>query len=64
MKPKQQFKIWNIFAFSDLSLAVKPFEGMMKFSRKELGLRYGQLVIPNINNNFGPMYFAKINKIK
>ncbi len=49
--------------FSDLSMAVQPFGSMVKFAGKELGLRYGQLVIPILTNNFGPMYFAKINRI-
>ena len=27
--------------------------------KKEAGLRYGQLIAPNVCQNFGPMYIAK-----
>jgi len=51
------------FEVEDLNLAVKPFRFMCKiFGRKE-GVKYGQLVVPSLMNNFGPMYFCKINRI-
>ena len=51
------------FEVEDLDLAVKPFRFMCRiFGRKE-GLKYGQLVVPSILHNFGPMYFCKINRI-
>ena len=51
------------FEVEDLDLAVKPFRFLCKiFGRKE-GLKYGQLVVPSLPNNFGPMYFCKINRI-
>ena len=38
-----------------------PFGEMVHFmDKKEAGLRYGQLIVPNICQNFGPMYIAKI----
>lgn len=52
----------KIFFQSDLSEAVSPLRSMMKFANKNPGLKYGQLVLPSLLNNFGPMYIAKINR--
>jgi len=32
-------------------------------SRDESCARYGQLVLPNIVNNYGPMYVAKLKRL-
>ena len=51
------------FEVEDLELAVKPFRFMCKMFGKKEGLKYGQLVVPSLPLNFGPMYFCKINRI-
>ena len=47
------------FEVCDLTEAVKP----MRFLCKMVGMKYGQMVVPFLPNNFGPMYFAKIRRI-
>ena len=47
----------------DMSDAMRPFYGSFWFARG-CGVRYGQLVLPSVVNNFGPMYFAKIVRVK
>ena len=51
------------FEVCDLSQAVKPFRFLCKMHGRKEGLKYGQLVVPNLPSNFGPMYFAKIRRI-
>ena len=51
------------FEVADLDLAVKPFKFMCKIFGKREGMKYGQLVVPFLPNNFGPMYFSKINRV-
>ena len=51
------------FEVADLDLAVKPFKFMCKIFGKKEGIKYGQLVVPFLPNNFGPMYFCKINRV-
>lgn len=51
------------FEVADLDLAVKPFKFMCKIFGKREGVKYGQLVVPFLPNNFGPMYFCKINRV-
>ena len=51
------------FEVEDLDLAMKPFRFLCKIFGKKEGLKYGQLVVPSLPNNFGPMYFCKINRI-
>ncbi|XP_030382933.1 5-methylcytosine rRNA methyltransferase NSUN4 isoform X1 [Scaptodrosophila lebanonensis] len=43
----------------DLSLQVELFSDIFKFEYPK-GLKYGQMVIPFLPANFGPMYFSKI----
>ncbi|KAK7076773.1 5-methylcytosine rRNA methyltransferase nsun4 [Halocaridina rubra] len=47
----------------DLSDAVQPLSFLYRFGSK-LGLRYGQIVLPSLLNNFGPMYIAKIKRLR
>lgn len=47
----------------DLSLAIRPFTEIFRFHNPKL-LKYGQLVLPYLPANFGPMYFCKIERIK
>ena len=57
-------KIWensNLdVAICDLSKTIQPFKPMMKFAENT---RYGQLIMPHIAQNFGPMYIAKLKRI-
>lgn len=47
----------------DMSQAVQPLSFLYRFG-SSLGLRYGQVVLPSLLTNFGPMYFAKIKRIR
>lgn len=51
-----------VFVFRDLSLAIRPFTEIFRFQNPKL-LKYGQLVLPFLPANFGPMYFSKIERI-
>ena len=60
-------KIWMEtelnFVVNDLSDAIEPYRKVMKLSNSTTHkMRYGQMVIPHMPNNFGPMYFAKITR--
>lgn len=46
----------------DLRSLVAPFFDFMWMS-KDIGLKYGQLVMPSISNNYGPLYVAKLVRI-
>ena len=52
------------FVVEDLSVAMDPFRSLMKISDKSTGHQpiYGQLVLPSVENNFGPMYFSKLTR--
>lgn len=56
-----RFKL-NIHLSRDLSLAIRPFTEIFRFHNPRL-LKYGQLVLPYLPANFGPMYFSKIERI-
>ncbi|XP_053692782.1 5-methylcytosine rRNA methyltransferase NSUN4 [Sabethes cyaneus] len=43
----------------DLSLVMRPFSDVFKFAPPNT-LKYGQLVLPFLPTNFGPMYFCKL----
>lgn len=47
----------------DLSLVMQPFSNIFKFEHPK-GLKYGQMVIPYLPANYGPMYFSKITRDK
>lgn len=47
----------------DLTHAVRPLSFLYRLGTN-LGLRYGQIVLPSLLSNFGPMYFAKIKRLK
>lgn len=51
------------FEVADLSMAVKPFRFLCKLHGRKEGVKYGQMVVPFLPNNFGPMYFCKINRV-
>jgi len=48
------------FGIVSLKEAFRPLRGLFNFHTK---LQYGQLVVPNLMNNFGPMYISKISRI-
>lgn len=45
----------------DLSRVMRPFESVFKFEHPR-GLKYGQMVLPFLPANFGPMYFCKLTR--
>uniref|UniRef100_A0A1B0DIL9 NOL1/NOP2/Sun domain family member 4 n=1 Tax=Phlebotomus papatasi TaxID=29031 RepID=A0A1B0DIL9_PHLPP len=47
----------------DLSTVMKPFYEIFRFENPR-GLKYGQMVIPFLPSNFGPMYFSKMTRIR
>ncbi|EEC16154.1 conserved hypothetical protein [Ixodes scapularis] len=49
------------FAVVDLSSALRPLEGTFRFFG---GSRYGCLALPHLPNNFGPLYVAKIERVR
>lgn len=48
------------FVVNDLTSALKPLKFMGNIFGKEEGISLGNLVVPNICNNFGPTYFCRI----
>ena len=55
------WKSTNIdIVIEDLSPMVDSFKNTFNFYD---GCRFGQLVIPSLSSNFGPMYFCKLNRL-
>jgi len=50
------------FFVCDLSPSLKPFKFMCRIFGKKEGVNLGNLVVPNLSNNFGPTYFCKIDR--
>ena len=50
------------FAVSDLTEAVKPLGFIGRIYGKHQGVTLGNLVVPNLCNNFGPTYFCRITR--
>ncbi|BFZ09275.1 hypothetical protein BsWGS_12314 [Bradybaena similaris] len=48
-------------AVHDLSPLTELFDRVFKFHEQS---KYGQLILPNLMNNFGPAYFAKLKRVK
>jgi len=42
--------------------ALMPLRCLFKF--RDFALKYGHIAIPTLNNNWGPMYFCKIVRIR
>lgn len=51
------------FAIKDLSNVISLFSNIYRFEYPK-GLKYGQMVLPYLPANFGPMYFSKITRIE
>ncbi|XP_013108221.2 5-methylcytosine rRNA methyltransferase NSUN4 [Stomoxys calcitrans] len=49
------------FVINDLSYTIQLFADIYRFEYPK-GLKYGQMVIPYLPANFGPMYFSKITR--
>lgn len=47
----------------DMSYAVQPLSFLYCFG-SNLGLRYGQIILPSLLSNYGPMYCAKIKRLR
>lgn len=58
-------KVFNDFGLSfvikDLSQLIQLFSDIYRFEYPK-GLKYGQMVLPYLPANFGPMYFSKISR--
>ncbi|XP_012266662.2 5-methylcytosine rRNA methyltransferase NSUN4 isoform X2 [Athalia rosae] len=52
----------STFVVRNMSASLQPLKYIFNFSK--LGLKYGQVVVPSLGNNFGPMYFCKIIKVE
>lgn len=50
-----------LFVFRNLNMVMRPFANIFRFEHPK-GLKYGQLVLPFMPANFGPMYFSKITR--
>ncbi|KAK9752720.1 16S rRNA methyltransferase RsmB/F [Popillia japonica] len=50
-------------AIKDLSVALLQATKMYKFADQKL-MKYGHLIVPNLQINFGPTYFCKLQRIK
>lgn len=62
MSLARAFKEFGItVTINDLSNVMQPFQEIMRFENPK-GLKYGQMVIPFLPSNFGPMYFCKMTR--
>ncbi|XP_033228360.1 5-methylcytosine rRNA methyltransferase NSUN4 [Belonocnema kinseyi] len=51
-----------VMVVKDISKGLKPLECLYNFGN--YGLKYGHIVIPTMGNNWGPMYFCKMTRVK
>lgn len=49
------------FIYRDLTNVLRPFKKLFHFEDPKQ-LKFGQLVVPQLPANFGPMYFCKIQR--
>lgn len=62
MALQKAFHEWNLeFTIKDLSKLVLLFSDIYRFEYSK-GLKYGQMVVPYLVANYGPMYFSKITR--
>lgn len=58
--------IWNDtnmnFFVNDLTANFEPVKALFNLAEGRCKPKYGQLVLPNITNNFGPLYVAKMTR--
>ncbi|XP_014482859.1 PREDICTED: 5-methylcytosine rRNA methyltransferase NSUN4 [Dinoponera quadriceps] len=52
----------SIMVVKDMRKALEPLNCLYKFGN--FGLRYGHIAIPTLQNNWGPMYFCKIVRVR
>lgn len=56
------FKDYGItMTINDMSVVMQPFQEIMRFENPK-GLKYGQMIVPFLPSNFGPMYFCKMTR--
>lgn len=55
------FKLYDHF-FRDMSEALLPLGYLFQFAN--VGLKYGHIAVPTMENNWGPMYFCKIQRVR
>ena len=57
----------EIWKSTNIDIMVEDLEPMQTMFKNTLnfytGCRFGQLVIPTLSSNFGPMYFCKIKRM-
>ncbi|XP_031850578.2 5-methylcytosine rRNA methyltransferase l(2)10685 [Nomia melanderi] len=52
----------SVMVVKDMSKALSPLKCLYQFAN--IGLKYGHIVVPTHENNWGPMYFCKIERIQ
>ncbi|KAL0109225.1 hypothetical protein PUN28_014366 [Cardiocondyla obscurior] len=52
----------SIMVVKDMTKALDPLKFLYKFGN--YGLKYGHIAIPTLDNNWGPMYFCKIVRMR
>ena len=59
-------KAWEeagcVMVVKDMSEPLLPFQCVYNFGK--IDLKYGHIVVPSLNNNWGPMYFCKMVKVR
>ncbi|XP_076653557.1 5-methylcytosine rRNA methyltransferase l(2)10685 [Halictus rubicundus] len=52
----------SVMVVKDMSEALSPLQSLYEFAN--IGSKYGHLVVPTLANNWGPMYFCKIERVR
>ena len=47
---------------NDLTEALQPFSFLCKIFGEKEGVKLGNMIVPHLSNNFGPIYFCKITR--
>lgn len=59
-------KVWEetdtVMIVKDMSEALLPLGYLFQFAN--VGLKYGHIAVPTMENNWGPMYFCKIQRVR
>ncbi|XP_076626824.1 5-methylcytosine rRNA methyltransferase l(2)10685 [Colletes latitarsis] len=52
----------SVMIVKDITEALMPLKYIYKFGK--IGLKYGNIVVPSLRSNWGPMYFCKIVRVR
>lgn len=52
----------SVMVVKDMSEALSPLQCLFEFAN--IGSKYGHLLVPTLANNWGPMYFCKIERVR